>query len=437
MSGHEKASDLQFDAGKDRTYAPSVNTNWGGAGETARPWTREESAPMSTTHSTPVRVRVDRNLYVRPSGVYEAIYRDSSGKQRLKTLKATTLREARKELTALLGQRDRAEDVAPSRAPLNDLADAYFAEYEAKVTRGERSQRALDTARQRYDSHVRKTLGLRKAQEIRRASVNQWLADLRRTNLSNYTIRGIVTVLSAVFTRAVKIEAVQRNPVTGLDLPPAKAKTEPRVLTAAEIAKLIDSAPKRFVTLIAVACFTGMRQSEFLGLRWCDIDFEADGTGTLHVRNQLSRATRERPATLVPLKTDAAERSIELAPNLANELRRHLIAAKPEHSMPEGFVFCTTEGTPLYYRNVNTRALDEAAKRAGLNPEGTQKLSFHDLRHTAGSLLLDAGEDIVTVSRFMGHSKVSITLDIYAHQIERARGNGAGSRLGAVLGGAL
>ena len=78
-----------------------------------------------------------------------------------------------------------------------------------KVARGERSQRALDTARQRYDSHVRKTLGLRRAQDIRGASVSNWLADLRRTTLSNFTLRGIVSVLSAVFTQAVRDEAVQ------------------------------------------------------------------------------------------------------------------------------------------------------------------------------------------------------------------------------------
>ena len=98
MNGREKMNDLQFDAGRDRTYAASDNTNRGGTAVTARPWTQETEPPMSSSHSTPVRVRVERNLYVRPTGIYEAIYRDSSGKQRLRTLKATTLKDARKEL---------------------------------------------------------------------------------------------------------------------------------------------------------------------------------------------------------------------------------------------------------------------------------------------------------------------------------------------------
>lgn len=60
-----------------------------------------------------------------------------------------------------------------------------------------------------------------------------------------------------------------------------------------------------------------MRQSELLGLRWQDIDF---GANTIHVRNQLSRAATKKPARLVPLKTDAAERHIDLAPELTREL---------------------------------------------------------------------------------------------------------------------
>ena len=242
--------------------------------------------------------------------------------------------------------------------------------------------------------------------------------------------------LSAVFTQAVRDEAVQGNPVTRLkgSLPPAKAKTKARVLTVEEIGKLIDSAPKRFVTLIATACFTGLRQSELLGLRWGDIDFDEN---RLHVRNQLSRATRERPAMLVPLKTDAAERSIDLAPDLAKELRRHLLAAKPEHSTPESFVFSTEIGTPMYYRNVNTRALDKAADKAGPEPRGHAEALLPRPPALGHLHLIRAGVDPVTVSRFAGHSKTSVTLDVYAHEFQNRKDEGAGAALAAALGGVL
>jgi integrase len=387
--------------------------------------------------AAPTRKKVDRNLYQRSTGAFEAVYRESgTGKQRLKVLEAKTLRAARKERDALIVQRDRREDVAPSRSTLNDLADSFFEEYEARVERGERSRRALDTARQRYDSHIRKTLGLRRAQEIRSSTVSQWLADLRKTSLSNHTVRGIVTVLSAVCTKAVRDEVITGNPVAKLrgTLPPAKSKTKARVLTVEEVTNLIDSAAatsQRNGTMVATACFTGMRQSELLGLRWQDVDF--DGS-KLHVRNQLSRATKDHPASLVSLKSDAAERSIDLAPGLARELR--LLKAKASTIDPSAFVFTTGIGTPVYYRNANRDVLDPAADRAGLNPEGAQKLSWHDLRHTAISHLIRAGIDPVRVSKFAGHAKVSITLDVYSHEFEAQAGEGAGAALGAVLGGA-
>jgi integrase len=78
------------------------------------------------------------------------------------------------------------------------------------------------------------------------------------------------------------------------------------------------------------------------------------------------------------------------------------------------------------------------ANKAGLNPEGVQKLSFHDLRHTAITHLILAGVDVGQVARFAGHSKPSMTLDKYLHEFEQARGdNDVAARLGAAFSGVL
>jgi integrase len=73
-----------------------------------------------------------------------------------------------------------------------------------------------------------------------------------------------------------------------------------------------------------------------------------------------------------------------------------------------------------------------AAENAGLNPEGVQKLSFHDLRHTAITHLIRSGADPAQVSRFAGHSKVSTTLDLYVGEWEKRRANDSGTRLAAI-----
>ena len=81
--------------------------------------------------------------------------------------------------------------------------------------------------------------------------------------------------------------------------------------------------------------------------------------------------------------------------------------------------------------------LDKAAERARLNPEGVQKLSFHDLRHTAITHLIRSGADPAQVSRFAGHSKVSTTLDLYVGEWEKRRVNDSGTRLAGIYGAAV
>jgi integrase len=81
-----------------------------------------------------------------------------------------------------------------------------------------------------------------------------------------------------------------------------------------------------------------------------------------------------------------------------------------------------------------------AGKRAGLNPEGVEPVSFHDLRHTFGSRLIAAGCDVVFVQRQMGHSKPSVTLDIYSHEwgaanrSDEMRAKIAATGIGSVMG---
>src|SRR5262249_45220162 len=130
---------------------------------------------------------------------------------------------------------------------------------------------------------------------------------------------------------------------------------------------------------------------------------------------QLTRATKQKPARLVALKSDAGVRDVYLLPRLEKILRAHRATAFSRgRAKPEDLVFQTESDGPYYYRNLSSRGLDKAANRAGLNPAGKQKLSMHDLRHSYISQLIASGLDVVTVQRQAGHAKPSITLDRYA-----------------------
>lgn len=182
--------------------------------------------------------------------------------------------------------------------------------------------------------------------------------------------------------------------------------------------KLIEHTLDGYKTIVTTAAYTGLRQSELLGLRWHDIGFD---DGLIRVRHQLSRATRDKPARLIPLKSEAGERNVELPDELAPLLKQHREGAfRRGHAKAEDYVFATVTGAPMYCRNVSSRGLDKAADGAGLNPEGVPKLTMHDLRHTAISRMIRQGVDVATVQRQAGHSKPSITLDIYSHEFGEA-----------------
>jgi integrase len=312
------------------------------------------------------------------------------------------------------------------------VADDFFAAFDARVASAEASERTAENYRGRWANHVRDTLGRRRIQDIRVGHVSAFVSELRRHGLSQWTILGVVNVVNRVFVHALQAEIVTRNPVALVEKPQAKNKTEARILEAHEVRALLDAAPEKYRLLLMVTAYTGLRQSEVLGLRWCDVGFE---DSVLHVRHQLSRAKANEPAKLKPLKTRAGERWIELAPDLSRELAKYSLESS--FSQDEDFVFTTETGKPLYYRNVSARGLDRAAERAGLNPEGVQKLSFHDLRHTAITHLIRSGADPAQVSRFAGHSKVSTTLDLYVGEWEKRRVNDSGTRLAAIYGAAV
>jgi integrase len=106
-------------------------------------------------------------------------------------------------------------------------------------------------------------------------------------------------------------------------------------------------------------------------------------------------------------------------PQLGGVLRGHRRAATFNGG---DWVFGTRHGTPLGHRNVERRALGRAARLAGLEDGDWPPLRFHDLRHTfASHLIVDLGLDVAQVSRILGHSRVTTTLDVYTHLFDQAR----------------
>jgi integrase len=395
-----------------------------------------------TTESSPrkaqrKRVRLERNLYQRTAdGEFEAIWMGSDGVQHQKTLKgARNLTEARRMRDRIIVQRDSHEDVAPSRKTFAEVADEYLTLLKSLVGTGERAERTPEVNRQRYQTHLHDPLGRIRIQSLQPKHLSEVLASMRQKGLSQNTMTGVLTVAGAILNHAVARGYRSDNPkarLSKMELPKARNATQARVLDVDEIRALLEHATPSYKPELATAVFTGLRCQELLALRWGDVGFDA---GMIRVRHQLTRATRSKPARLVPLKTAGSSRDIEIPPVLVKLLAAHKLSSS--FSSDDDYCFATETGAPKYYRNVSARGLDRAADRASLNGQGRQKLSLHDLRHTAITHLIRQGADVGQVARFAGHAKPSMTLDKYTHEFEARKGNELATLMGSALEGAL
>jgi integrase len=256
--------------------------------------------------------------------------------------------------------------------------------------------------------------------------VQRMLTTLKeRGNLTSTTRRYAHVVLRIALGRAVKSGRVTRNVATLVD-PPARASTQLRPLSRVQVIDLRRAiAGHRLEALIVAAVGTGLRQGELLGLRWPDIDLDA---GTLTVRHTLDRRTAE----LVQPKTERSRRTLHLPLPVSAALRRlerdqATLRASALRWDARGFVFTNRKGGPLASRNV-TQDLQKILAAAGL-----PRQRFHDLRHAFATLQLEAGAELLEVSRALGHSDIGTTANVYAHWTEAMAARTA-ERMSEILG---
>jgi integrase len=180
--------------------------------------------------------------------------------------------------------------------------------------------------------------------------------------------------------------------------PPKTETTEMRFLSWAEAELLASYTADRYGNLVQLAALTGLRQGELFALRDANLDLEAR---TITVTNGVYRGE------LVPLKTAASRRRVDLSQQAVTILKKQLLARKPNAL---GLVFPSPDGKLIDANNFRHRVFKPARNRAGLSD-----LRFHDLRHTYAALMVAAGAHAKYLQAQMGHSSIKVTLDRYGH----------------------
>lgn len=214
------------------------------------------------------------------------------------------------------------------------------------------------------------------------------------------TIHVVHSVLSKSMRQAVKWGILSRSPAVGLDLPRHQRLRAITPLTIEQVRVLLAAAHGHpLEAMVALAVNTGMRHGELLGLQWPDVDWR---TGLLHVRRQFTSYG------YIPLKSRKSERAIPLGADTLAVLRRHW--ERRQFTQPEALpVFCDAKGQPW------SRKFTLPQFYALLEAAGLPRVRFHDLRHTAATLMLEAGVHPKVVQERLGHASIAITLDTYSH----------------------
>ena len=217
-------------------------------------------------------------------------------------------------------------------------------------------------------------------------------------------------LLHGAMQKAFELGMVRKN-VIAFVKPPRVIRQEKGIFTSEELKsmmQLAESDPKLqpYSLFLLLAINTGMRRGELLGLRWCDVDMEEH---SIFIRRQIHSLSSGAILIDTP-KTAAGKRKISIPTKVLQKLEAAK-AALPAAETEQSFIFKNRAGNPM-----RPEAIEKMWKYL-MTLSGFPYRNFHCLRHTHATLLLANGIPIIEVSRRLGHSSVTQTLDMYGHAI--------------------
>lgn len=302
-------------------------------------------------------------------------------------------------------------------------------------------------------------MGYMKISDIRTAHINAIYAKMVKEGKASTTIKRTHCIINSVFKYAYRMEIIKDNPCDRIMLPKTKQNNELHYFTLEQSKRFLGALtkayrlkykgsvrtlsqtgesytvkdyeakhtiPLQYQSYFTLAIYGGFRRGELIALTWEDIDFEAQ---TVSITKSVAK-TKAGPI-IKSTKTVAGERVIKLPKQcfdvLANWKKEEKVMALSLGSYWKGYrgkdfeknpIFITEDGermnldTPTHKFKEIVKMYNDQCER---EEDKLPIIRLHDLRHTSATLLLSENVDIETVSHRLGHSKASVTLDVYGH----------------------
>ena len=280
-----------------------------------------------------------------------------------------------------------------------------------------------------FNQWIKPTLGNKKLKEIRGEHIQKLYNDMVKAEYARTTIELVSVVLNSIYKQAIKNGMVQRNPVSLATLPRNTKKKEQRVLSTEEqkiFMKYAEVNP--YFNVFKIALFTGMRSGELRALEWKDIDFKE---GTISVSGTLKFIKGKGYFKDAP-KTKTSERDIPMLEGVIQLLKKIKIYQaeqrlklgdkwKPQKGL-EHLVFTAEFGEPVSHSALNVEVKKIVARINQSDIDFTH-MTPHALRHTFATRGIEKGIPPKVMQEILGHSSLSMTMDLYAHVLPDTKAN--------------
>lgn len=327
--------------------------------------------------------------------------------------------EAQAYLTKKLRERDLGRDLEGAKITLNEYLDRWL-DTAVKPRVRQKTWQDYDGILRRY---IRPGLGGRVLVSMRPMDIQTTYLGMIERGLSPRTVRYTHAVLRSALRQAWQWRLLLENPVDGVKIP-QQLRGEMRALTVEQAQAFLRAAlATPHGPVLAVALTTGMRPSEYLALKWQDLDWSRQTVSVVRSVRRLDGRW-----CFSDTKRSRSRRPIRLQSWIVCLLRdlRTKASAQDLYSEAHDLVFRTSSGQPI---NADYLARQF---RSILDLAGVPRIRLYDLRHSAATIALAAGVSPKVGSEQLGHASTAFTLDTYAHVLPHMQDEAA-ARVEAML----
>ena len=343
------------------------------------------------------------------------VFKDGQRKRKWHSFKGTK-REAQAECARLITAMKEGAYVETSKLTVGQHLLDRLTQWETKI-----GHKTAERYRELINNQIRPHLGDKQLQKLKAVEIERWhnaLLTIGRKDgaggVSARTVGHAHRVLSKALKEAARFDLVVKN-VASIEKPPrVDRKDEIQIVEEHRLREMLERLKGQPIyPKVVLAVFTGLRRGELLALRWRHIDLDRK---LLEVREALEQTTAHGVQVKAP-KSKAGRRDITLPDVVVETLREHR-RAQLELRMRLGLgrlpedddlVFPAPTGG-LMSPHALTMEWSDTADSIGM-----ADITFHALRHTHASQLIDSGVDVVTIAKRLGHSSPNVTLGTYAH----------------------